>query len=59
MANKNDWEYVQYKMEEEGFDYCFKHYSNFQDIKDEEFHKLRLEYLAASEKLEKYVKKQK
>ena len=36
-----DWQMVQYRMGNEGIDYCFEHYSSFEEIKDEEFHKLR------------------
>jgi hypothetical protein len=43
------------RMNQEGFHYCFKHYSSFKDIDDQEFHKLRKAYLSAAEKLEKYV----
>ena len=34
-------------VETEGFDYTFRNYSNFEEIKDEEFHKLRTAYLNA------------
>jgi hypothetical protein len=50
-----DWKYVHYRMEEEGFHYCFKHYSNFEEIKDDEFHLLRLNYLESAKVLEDYV----
>ena len=50
-----DFEMVRYRMEEEGFHYCFKHYSHFMDIEDKEFHELRNKYLDASESLEKYI----
>lgn len=50
-----NWEYVKYKMDEEGFHYCFVHYSNFEEIKDEEFHRLRKEFIKYSKELEKYV----
>lgn len=50
------WEQVYSKMTQEGFHYCFKHYSDFDDIDDIEFHKLRLSYLKAADKLEKYIK---
>jgi hypothetical protein len=46
---------VLYRMENEGFHYCFKHYSNFSDIKDEKFHTLRKEYLKVSKELEDYL----
>lgn len=50
-----DWKSVQYRMKEEGFDYCFLHYSNFAEIEDFEFHKLRLNYIKAMKELESYV----
>jgi len=51
-----NWTYLHSKMENEGFHYCFKHYSSFEEIEDEEFHKLRKQYLETAELLEKYVK---
>jgi hypothetical protein len=48
-------EYVRDHAEQEGFDYCFTGYSDFLDIKDEEFHKLRVAYVAAAEKLKEYL----
>ena len=53
----NDLSDVKYRMEEEGFDYCFRHYAKFEEIKDPEFHKLRLAYIEAANALEKYVDK--
>jgi hypothetical protein len=50
-----DWKAVNYRMDDEGMEYCFKHYSSFEEIKDEEFHKLRLELLDNMEKIRKYV----
>lgn len=47
---------VKYRIEEEGFDYCFRCYSNFDEIEDPEFHRLRILYLEAAKALEKYVK---
>ena len=46
---------VQYRMGNEGIDYCFKHYSSFEEIEDEEFHKLRKEFLDSMDKLTSYV----
>jgi Zn-finger domain-containing protein len=43
------------RMNQEGFHYCFKHYSNFKEIKDEEFHKLRLSYIDSSKKIKEYI----
>lgn len=50
-----DWQMVQYRMGNEGIDYCFEHYSRFEEIKDEEFHKLRLEFLESMKKIREYV----
>jgi hypothetical protein len=50
-----NFDYVRIKMNQEGFDYCFKHYSSFEDVKDENFHKLRKKYIKVSEELEGYV----
>jgi len=48
-------EMVRYRMENEGFHYCFKHYSSFKEVQDEKFHELRRKYLEVSEDLETYV----
>jgi hypothetical protein len=50
-----NWENVSYRIREEGFHYCFKHYSSFSEIRDEKFHQLRLAYLNAAQELERYV----
>ena len=51
-----NWEAVRYRMDDEGIDYCFESYSKFEEIKDEEFHKLRLEFLESMKKIREYVK---
>ena len=51
-----NWQAVDYRMRYEGIDYCFEHYSRFEEIKDEEFHKLRLEFLSSMFKIREYVK---
>ena len=51
-----DWQMVQYRMDNEGIDYCFESYSSFEEIKDEEFHKLRLEFLESMRKIRTFVK---
>jgi len=51
------WESVQYRMGEEGFDYCFESYSHWDEIKDEEFHRLRLGFLQSMEDLRNYIDK--
>jgi Trm5-related predicted tRNA methylase len=52
---KDEWRSLHYRMDEEGFDYCFDGYSNWEDIKDEEFHKLRLQYLQSAKDLRQYI----
>jgi hypothetical protein len=52
---KENWENCQYRMKEEGFHYCFTSYSSFTNIKDEEFHRLRMAYLDSAKALEKYI----
>jgi uncharacterized protein YnzC (UPF0291/DUF896 family) len=42
-------------IDQEGFDYSFTCYSNFEEIEDEEFHELREAYLKAQEKLERHL----
>ena len=49
------FENVRYRMEAEGFHYCFESYSSFEEIEDGKFHELRRKYLEVSEDLEKYV----
>jgi hypothetical protein len=51
------WESVQYRMDGEGFDYCFESYSDWDEIKDEEFHRLRLGFLQSMEDLRNYIDK--
>ena len=51
------WQSVQYRMEEEGIDYCFEHYSHWEEIKDEEFHRLRLGFLQYMKEIREYVDK--
>ena len=33
----DNWKNVKYRMEEEGFDYCFNSYSHWDEIKDDIF----------------------
>ena len=46
---------VQYRMRNEGIDYCFEKYSSFEEIEDEEFHKLRNQFLDSMKKIRSYV----
>ena len=52
------WQSVQYRMDEEGFNYCFESYSNWGEIKDEKFHELRLAFLLSVEELREYINTQ-
>lgn len=52
---RENYESVRYRMDDEGIEYCFKHYSLFEEIEDEEFHKLREEFLESATKLRSYV----
>jgi hypothetical protein len=56
-TNLEDWEAVNYRMREEGIDYCFEHYSNWDEIQDEEFHRLRLGFLQYMKEIREYVNK--
>jgi hypothetical protein len=46
---------VQYRMDNEGIGYCFDGYSDWDEIEDEEFHKLRNELLESMKKIRSYV----
>jgi hypothetical protein len=50
-----NFESVRYRMDNEGIDYCFKHYSSFEEIKDEKFHELRNKFITSLDEIEKYV----
>lgn len=50
-----DRQAVQDTIENEGFDYAFKHYSDFDEVKDAQFHRLRSEYILARDKLADYI----
>ena len=44
------WE-VNACVENEGFDYAFRHYSDFSEVKDKKFHELRSAYVDAARAL--------
>ena len=52
---QDEWNMVQYRMDNEGIDYCFEHYSSFEEIKDEKFHELRLQFLKSLKEIQNYV----
>lgn len=43
-------------IENEGFDYAFRNYSDFRDVKDQEFHRLRKAYIEAADALSDYLR---
>lgn len=51
----SDAGYVKCTIQNEGFEYCFLHYSDFKNIEDELFHKLRNQYLDSMDELQKYI----
>jgi hypothetical protein len=53
-----NWQSVQYRMDAEGFDYCFEDYSDWNEIEDEKFHELRLAFLFTMKKLREYINTQ-
>jgi hypothetical protein len=53
-----NWQRVQYRIDEEGIGYCFEGYSNWEEIKDEKFHELRLGFLKSMNDLREYVNNQ-
>jgi hypothetical protein len=53
---RENFEYVLSKIRDEGFHYCFVHYSDFPEISDPKFRELRDKYILVSRELEKYIK---
>ena len=49
------WQKVQYRMQEEGIEYCFRHYSSFEEIEDSYFHMERTLMLQHMKNLEDHV----
>jgi len=47
---------VVYRIEDEGVDYAFKKYSSFEEIEDEEFHKLRKYLIQHIDLMDNYLK---
>ena len=48
-------DYIRATVDNEGFDYAFRHYSEFENVKDKKFHQLRKAYLRAAEALQEYL----
>ena len=51
----DNWEAVRYRMKAEGIEYCFRNYSSFPEIDDQQFHLLRILLVESMEKMEKLV----
>ncbi len=52
---RENYESVRYRMDDEGMDYCFMNYSDFPEIQDEEFHTLRLKLIDLMEQMEQFL----
>jgi len=53
--NKAQYEKIALAVDNEGFDYCFTDYSDWQHITDPEFQKLRSGFCEARDKLDRYL----
>ena len=53
--NEEDKQMIREVIEIEGFDYAFCDYSNFDDIKDVEFHRAKREYIEAAKRLKQLL----
>jgi hypothetical protein len=47
---------LKYRMKDEGLHYCFDGYSDWREVEDDQFHKLRKEYLEKAKELQDYVR---
>ena len=56
---KECWRSLRYRKVEEGFDYCFEGYSDWEEIEDPYFHELRQTYLNARKDLDVYINEKK
>ena len=48
-------EYMESKIQNEGFHYAFIGYSNFEEVEDKRFHELRLQYIESTKQLGEYM----
>lgn len=56
MRTELDLRYVVETVENEGFFYAMKDYSDFKGVDDEEFHRLRNQFLNAAKELGEYLR---
>lgn len=52
---RNQFYNLFHEIDYEGFDYALRNYSSWQEIKDEEFHRLREAFVTAADELEAYI----
>lgn len=57
MKRESTFGYVADCIDNEGMYYCFEAYSDFEEVEDEEFHKLRTNYLNSVRALKRYIKR--
>lgn len=50
-----DLDYIRETVENEGFDYAFVHYSDFEEVEDAEFHLRREAFLKARRELAEHL----
>lgn len=53
--SEDELEQIQLKIECEGFDYALVYYSDWKEIRDKEFQRLRKVFVKAREELAKYL----
>lgn len=46
-----NWKQLDYRLNNEGMDYALRHYSDWKEIKDKEFRKLKKKYLQVTDRL--------
>ncbi len=51
----DNWKSVQYRINDEGMEYCFRYYSEFREIEDNEFHLKRKNLINLMKEMENYV----
>jgi hypothetical protein len=51
------WNDLKYRLLNEGVDYALEHYSDWKEIKDEEFHKLRDTFLETLHKINELIER--
>jgi hypothetical protein len=52
---QEEFRMVEYRMDNEGLEYCFLRYSDFSEVKDEKFHQLRNELINKIKEMRQYV----